>query len=102
MWHQRRGKDIIITAQGRSLGMLQRLLPQFFSLASIYFLWAMDGGHNVVSIDTLSLRGVGIRCGLGLGCGPIEILALVVAFDSLLLTRPGTGKGLALGHCVID
>src|SRR6266478_4648223 len=103
MWHQRRGKDIIITAQGQSLGMLQRLLPQFFSLASIYFLQVMDGGHRVVvSIDSLSLRGAGIRRGLGLGCGPVEVVVEVVLIDSSLLRPVGTGRGLALGRCLVD
>src|SRR5258708_22397661 len=73
MWCQRRGKDIIITAQGQSLGMLQRLLPRFFSLVSIYFLQVMDG-----------------------------VIGEVVLIDSSLLRQVGTGRCLALGHCLVD
>src|SRR5258705_12562699 len=57
---------------------------------------------EVVSIDSLSLRGAGIRRGLGLGCGPMEVVEEVVLIDSSLLRRVGTGRGLALGHCLVD
>src|SRR5258708_35220560 len=40
---------------------------------------------EVVSIDSLSLRGAGIRRGLGLGCGPVEGVVEVVSIDSSLL-----------------
>ena len=40
---------------------------------------------EVVSIDSLSLRGAGIRQGLGLGCGPVEVVVEGVSIDSSLL-----------------
>ncbi len=45
---------------------------------------------EVVSIDSPSLRGAGIRQGLGLGCGPMEVVE-VVLIDSSLLRQAGTG-----------
>src|SRR5258708_6435244 len=42
---------------------------------------------EVVLIDSpsLTLRGAGIRQGLGLGCGPMEVVEEVVSIDSSLL-----------------
>src|SRR5258708_3291075 len=40
---------------------------------------------EVVLIGSLSLRGAGIRQGLGLGCGPVEVVEEVGLIDSSLL-----------------
>src|SRR5258708_19946121 len=42
---------------------------------------------EVVSIDSLSLRGAGIRQGLGLGCGPVEVVVGLRSIDISLLNQ---------------
>jgi hypothetical protein len=53
---------------------------------------------EVVSIDSPSLRGAGIGRGLGLGCGPVEVVG-VVSIDDSLLRR---ARSLGLGRCLVD
>src|SRR5258708_5271378 len=45
---------------------------------------------EVVSIDSLSLRGAGIRQSLGLGCGPMEVVEEVGSIDSSCVGQVGT------------
>src|SRR5258708_6195711 len=47
----------------------------------------MEAIGEVVSIDSpsFSLRGTGIGQGLGLGCGPMEVVGEVMSIDSSLL-----------------